>query len=357
MEQTSKNTPTIVHLAARLEGDIREKNLTPGAPYLTTLEAARLLGVSNVAANRAMQLLVKRDVLRRRQRSGTFIADAQTAASSSIKRVHMLVHQSYLKTEGILADGVILGIQEKLPQAEIQFNFMPNGDEANYTEQLVAESLRSPRAESFVLVRAPLDVQRIVERSGLPAVIHGTPFPSIKGIPWVDRDHAQSGQLAANWLIRQGCRSISIITRDKPLPGDFAMTDAVSCEVRAASLAADSMSWRPSPMDALVVGQIALDALAAYGRPHGFICRSNPYATVVVNALAENGMKLGVDAFVVALDVYKNRAFEAPPFPYLQLTSGPEEVGQHIGEMLVLQAKGQITQPSALVVPVTILES
>src|SRR4249919_1108185 len=100
MTTSSERTPKIVQLATALQRDIQDKRLAPGDPYLNTADAARLLGVSTVAANRALQLLVKRDVLCRRQRRGTFIADPKQGSDPTlIERVHLLVHKNFLKSE------------------------------------------------------------------------------------------------------------------------------------------------------------------------------------------------------------------------------------------------------------------
>src|SRR5579871_630187 len=162
MTTSIPQAPRIVDLADRILDDIRRKKLRPGDPYLSTAEIARLLRVSGTAANRALQLLGQRRVLERRQRRGTFIAAATTGDDTQLRRVHLVVHQDYLRTEGLLADGVVLGIQGELPHAEIQFNFLPDSSEVDYVQRLVEDSLRAPRSAGFVLVRSSVFTQRLL---------------------------------------------------------------------------------------------------------------------------------------------------------------------------------------------------
>ena len=75
--------PRIVQIAARVEQDIRGRKLKPGDSYLNTEEVARMLGVSKATANRAMQLLAKRHVLRRGQRKGVTIAEGIASMNRS----------------------------------------------------------------------------------------------------------------------------------------------------------------------------------------------------------------------------------------------------------------------------------
>src|SRR6478672_7370917 len=100
--------PRIIQLADRIAEDIKQRKLKPGDPYQGTTETAEMLGVSTTAANRAMQVLVKRRLIERRQRKGTFVAiPSSTMPRSPLRRVHLVVHENYLRTEGLLSDGII----------------------------------------------------------------------------------------------------------------------------------------------------------------------------------------------------------------------------------------------------------
>src|SRR3954462_3538876 len=105
--------PRIIQLADRIAEDIKQRQLKPGDPYQGTTETAEMLGVSTTAANRAMQVLVKRRLIERRQRKGTFVAvPGAPTAESPLRRVHLIVHENYLRTEGLLADGIIVGMHD-----------------------------------------------------------------------------------------------------------------------------------------------------------------------------------------------------------------------------------------------------
>lgn len=357
MSSPTSHTPSILQLAESLEQDIREKRLRPGDPYLNTLQAARLLRVSTMSANRALQLLAKREVLLRRQRSGTFIAEPPSKEAAKLDRIHMLVHRHCLKTEGILADGVVLGLQGKLPQAQIQFNFLPADNEESYANLIVSEALRSKRVEGFVLVRAPLSVQRIVQASGLPSVIHGTPFPSITRIPSIDRDHYQTGRLAAMRMLRRGFRDITVLTRDRMWPGDYSMLDGVRDAMIAARLALKSLRWRPLPHDVEVVRHHVLDLLRSSNTKQAFICRSRPLAEGALEAIGKRRFKLDRDVGIVVQDVYHSASHQLPRCAYLLPTMDPETIGQRIGHMLSLQSLGQPLDPYQEFIPVELREA
>jgi DNA-binding LacI/PurR family transcriptional regulator/DNA-binding transcriptional regulator YhcF (GntR family) len=357
MSPSFEKTPKIVQLATALQRDIQDKGLAPGDPYLNTADAARLLRVSTVAANRALQLLVKRDVLSRRQRRGTFIADPRDSSDQAlIERVHLLVHKNFLRSEGLLADGVILGIQGKLPRADIQFNFLPADDEGVYTNRIVSEVLNSSQVQAFVLVRAPLQVQRIVQSSGLPSVIYGTPFPSITSVPWIERDHYHAGKIAAGRLLRHGFRRLTVLTREKPMPGDYRMLDGVRDEMSSLHLPIGDIAWRSLPSDTEAVRFAVTDLLKEPKSGQGFICRSRPLADGALQAIAADGLNLGADVGIVLLDVYHAGARPELPFPYLMSAMSPEVIGQQIGRFLILQSQGIKPSPICEIIPVELRE-
>lgn len=335
----------IVELADRLEEDIRGRTLKPGDPYFGTEETARLLRVGNGMANRALQVLVQRGILRRRQRLGTFIARLPgDGAASPLARVHLLVAQDYFKTEGLLADGLVVGMQGALPGAEVQFNFLSPGDGDEYARRLVGEALRAEAPEGFVLVRSSLAVQRLVQSSGLPAVVHGTPYASLRGMAWVDRDHVQAADLLVGHLLGRGCRRIVVLLRQQMLPGDHLALDRILELAAAEGLAASDLVLRFLAADEADVAEEVGRLLADDRRPTGFFCRSLPLAEGV-SAAVERLDGVAGQAEIVVSDVY--RALQASPLPYVHARPviAPEEIGRHIGRMLACQARGERPSP------------
>ena len=98
----SVQVPRVVELAERLARDIRDRELQPGDPYLSTAEAARMLRVSTTLANRALQLLAQRCVHERRQRKGAVVATLpHRAGAGELAKVHLVVPAQDERSEGI----------------------------------------------------------------------------------------------------------------------------------------------------------------------------------------------------------------------------------------------------------------
>jgi DNA-binding LacI/PurR family transcriptional regulator/DNA-binding transcriptional regulator YhcF (GntR family) len=345
--------PRIVELADLIAADIRRRKLNPGDSYQSTLETAEMLGVSTTAANRAMQVLVKRRVLDRRQKKGTFVAHPpKDTAISPLKRVHLLVQEDYLRTEGLLSDGIVLGLHGELPAAQMQFNFLPPDRQADYISDLLAEAMRSGQTEGFVLIRASLQAQRLIAGSGLPAVVHGSLHPSVPRMCWIDRDHAQGGQLLAQRLIDAGFRRIVVLMRDRMFRGDHAMLDAVRDTMARAGLGLDALTVRCLPADRDAISGAVTELLPERPERAGFVCRSEPLALGAAVAAKERQLRIGADIGIVLSDVYRKPSDAPPAWPYLVAAMTPEQIGQEIGRMLAKQAVSETPDPDRLVIPV-----
>jgi DNA-binding LacI/PurR family transcriptional regulator len=352
MISTDPQASRIVDLADRILDDIRRKNLQPGDAYLSTAEIARLLRVSGTAANRALQLLSQRRVLERRQRRGTFIAAPVTDGERvALRQVHLVVHRDYLRSEGLLADGVLLGLQAALPHAEIQFNFLPESNEVAYVQGLIADALRTPRAAGFVLLRASVYAQRLLASSGLPTVVNGTLQPSIQGVAFLDRDHRQIGQLMAQYMLQRKCRRLALLLRDHVGAGDHILLDTLSAELAAHGFATDGLAVRCLPADEEAVAAAVAMLIKEGPTPLGLVCRSTPLARGAAAAVATRAPAVQRRLPIALCDTYRSPGQE-PAFPHIVPLLGPEELGRAIGRLLTQQVHGEPDRPTGCIVPV-----
>jgi DNA-binding LacI/PurR family transcriptional regulator/DNA-binding transcriptional regulator YhcF (GntR family) len=350
--------PRVIELADRIADDIKRRKLRPGDPYLSTLEAAGLLGVSTTAANRAMQMLVKRRLLERRQKKGTFIAQpSATVDDAPLRRVHLLVQENYLRTEGLLADGTVIGMHGQLPSAQMQFNFLPADDQATFVERVIAEAMRSRQTEGFVLVRASLDTQRAIALSGLPAAVIGTLHPSVPHIPWVDRDHRQAGRLLVDHLLGAKVKRFIVLMRDRMFQGDHILLDSIGERLAQSKLALSSLTLRCLPADNQAIAAAVEELLARNGERAGIICRSEPLALGASTAARNLRLREDEDLRIVLTDVYRKGSEPPPVWPHLKMVLTPEQVGEHIGRMLAQQARREAVEPPHEIVPVDLVES
>jgi DNA-binding LacI/PurR family transcriptional regulator len=344
-------TPQITQLADQLIGDITARKLQPGDRYLTTVDASRLLGVGNGAANRALQLLERRNIISRQQRRGAYILELPgQRAAPPLHRVHFLVHPLFLRTEGIGNDRILLGMQRELPGVHVQISFLPTGDEVGLVQQLISQSLAAETTDGFVLVRASCETQRLVAGSGLPAVVYGAVHPGVGRLSCLDRDMASAGNQITEWLLSRGHQQVAYLNRQITYPGDHATIDSIADTLASAGCAANSLTIRCLPSDSEVcIAEIGA-IIARKSPPRAFICRTRRLADALRVAIERAGAS--PHKFDIAVCDYYLREHEEAEFVYPRPLEDEEQQGQHLARLMLAQLRGGSDAYQRVTVPV-----
>ena len=347
-------TPKVIELADRLVVDIQSKGLEPGDKYLTTVSAARMLGVGNTLANRALQVLERREIISRQQKKGAIISNPRKGDASLLRCIHFVVHSQFLKTEGIGNDFVLLGMQKELPGVHVQISFLPTGAPVEFVTDLIDHSLKSKAKDGLILVRAPYEVHQAVSESGVPAVVYGGVYPGVKRLPRLDRDMAAIGRFAAEFLLNRGHRRLAMLSRQQVLPGDQLKYEAILNCLAEYELPATRLSQRFLPPAQNVFEAAVKMLLNSDDPPTGFICSSLRMAEAVQAECEKAGLSLGDEIDLFLLDYYLPNN-EKPRFPFARPEYSSEEQGRHIARMLAALAKGELVDDETI--PVALDES
>jgi len=356
MSQTNVKTPKVVKVAERIEADIRKKGLRAGDTYLSTEETAKMLKTGTRVVNNALRLLVQRGRLERKQRKGTFIRDPDSSPDRPLRRVHLLVQRDYLKTEGLLADGQIVGMQGALGDAELQFNFLPTDGEEAYVQKLVDEARSSSEVEGFVLVRSSMEIQRLIGHTGLPAVVEGMVFPSVPPMPWVDCDQRAAGRLQTERALGTDHQSVLVLMRDRMLAGDYPYLDGIREALSQKGVSVEGFTTRHLPADHEIIREEIRYVLQQSKRLPGIVARSEPLAEGAASAVESLGLKVGEDVTITVGEWYRRASGSRPAYPFIRYAVTTEEIGQRVGRFLVQRALGQGKPTDREIIPVTLEE-
>jgi DNA-binding LacI/PurR family transcriptional regulator/DNA-binding transcriptional regulator YhcF (GntR family) len=334
MLHTRAQISRIVSLADQIEADIVRRGLSSGDRYLRTDETAKMLGVDAKLANRALQLLVKRNRVVRRPRLGTIVLDPVVMATTTINKVHLLTGSRHTTIKVMVDSGELLGLQGELPGANIQINAIARADEPAFLESLINESLKARGSEAFVLHASTIEMQRIWSTSGLPVVVQGGVYPSVQNLPSLNSDHPRAATLATEYVLSKGHRRILILVRQRQSPlGDGILLNTVLQTAHAAGLGIDAIDVRFMPDDAEVGAALAADALDASKELPAIITWSKEVADAVSDLLQARGLKVGQDVALVTLD-FPVLPSDLPNYPYIKRAISSLEFGTTLGRML-----------------------
>jgi DNA-binding transcriptional regulator YhcF (GntR family)/DNA-binding LacI/PurR family transcriptional regulator len=345
----------IVNVADRILADIRQRRLKPGDLYPGTADTAKSFRVSGSTVNRAFQLLAQRGVVERRQRRGTIVLDSRRRHPLPLQQVHLLIREDHLRQEGLWAEGVLLGLQQSLPGVTIQFTFRPSLEDEQSAGRVLDQFLRSRQSIGLVLFRSGVALQRLVQSSGLPAVVSGTLQPSIHDLPSVDRDQARIGELMADWLIQQKCRTMLVLMRERMAPGDHLMLDSALQTFAQHRLTLNQVSLRFLPADAAAIQTLIETQLQTARGTVGCLCRSERIAGVLRSLLAsERWQHRARQLRIIVADATRQTETELP-YPCIVPESSPHEFGRALGTALLTELQRTAGPPIQTIVPVRLV--
>ncbi len=359
MTKSKGTVPRILELARRIEQDIAERKLKPGDRYLNAGDVAAMLRVSKQSANRAMQLLTQRRVLQRKQRRGTYVADPRNAKSNAlISTVFLWVQHFAPSVERWGYEEVILGLNRIWPGVHVQILFLPNRDEREFCQQAIRRCLAMEHSVGLILNRTSLAAQRIVQDSGLPAVVHGTPQPSVTRMPSLDRDQFAMGKLLADRVLRQHKRLL-VLMREWMLSGDHLFLDGVASSCTQAGLPADALMIRDLPMDAEAIRAEVITQMTGRGPRRGIIARSEHLVHGALLALEQLKLTPGKQVLtVLADDCIDSRSFSEnmPQLPFIRVKQDAHLQGEMLGRLLREVAENPQGKPQHIRLPVELVE-
>ncbi|MBN2291224.1 MAG: GntR family transcriptional regulator [Pirellulales bacterium] len=340
MSTQNQKTQRVLQLADMIVSDIRDKGLGAGDRYLSTIETARMLKVDTTDVNKAMQLLVKRHVLMRRQRLGTFVGKGLDRGHvAGLRKVRIFVSYSEVRDEGLFDSEIMMGLQESLPHVKLSVDFISREREAKELNHLIGEILRNPEPEGLILTASTLFIQRAVAASGLPAVVLGHLHPSVKGLSFVDSNPFQIGRELTNYLLGRECGRIVCVFRQHMLPGDHIMLDTVAKTLSEHGEPGFNLAVRCLPFDRAVIAAEVEHFLDTSEEPVGFLVRVAPKADLVYDTICERFEESRATAMVVSADDRYGSDGKERPYARIRPQISQKELGKLLGRMLVERAE------------------
>jgi DNA-binding LacI/PurR family transcriptional regulator len=346
--------PHITALAEKVVTDIRHRGLTVGDRYLTTAEVGRMLGVQKAMANKAMRHLAEQGVLISRQRAGTFIGPGlKRHKRSQVRTIYVLLPAGDLSATHWAFQPFIAGIRSAIPEANVQFTFVPENDPLGYNEELIAGQRALGQFAGVVAVSCSPEVYRYLAELREPAVVYGSLYSSELPIASVDIDNRQAGRLLTQYLVNRGHRHIAVLMTGAGLPGHNTFIDGIGDVLTTAGLPANALIHRLIRNDLQALQSTAKDLLAVSDHPTAIVTRGSIQAQSV--AAVASGLGLAVpDDLEIVFD------YEDQTTPHLNMASYPRvapkssfvDIAALIGEVLKEVSEGVSSPPKRVLIPV-----
>lgn len=338
MRKMNRISETAIELANRIERRIRAADPAPGTPFKKTVAVAKEFGVSTSCANLAMRLLVQRKLVERRPRAGTLIADYKNSGSSPLEKIHFVMPGTDPDTPPEQMDDLILGVQSIFPGAEIRFTYYERDSTGTSGAAEIRELIKGNVNQAFILVRAPLALQRLAGDSGLPCVVLGHPFPTVR-LPWIDADSSLQGELAASCVLNQPGIPALLLMQNRIAPGDHLFMEGFKEKMRSSGWDLARLTERFVPPDSGVIGYTVKDYLKKHTGPCAMVV---PVTTADMVFKTIRQMKETRRVFVISIRGINCKQQATAKSTVIGWEIGLYDLGRKLGELLLQRvAKGR----------------
>jgi len=206
-----------------------------------------------------------------------------------------------------------------------------------------------------VLVGCPREVQEQALLRGVPALVLGSDYSSTRQLPSVDADQFEAGRIAAEYLLKRGCRRIALLMRETWFPGDRRMFEGVGRALDDAKMGHEALMLRNLSVDPAVLAVDLRRLLTQDQPPTGCISRAPLFAQAAVQAAQSVGLKVpeNLELIIAGLD---RQAVAGLGLPSVSMKVDVEELAAMGGRMLVQLYQGQQPDPLHVVMPVELVE-
>ena len=352
---------TVHRLAKRLERDMHVKNLSPGDPYLTATEAARMLGVSRSVADRAMLLLAKRNLLVRRRGQGTQVGSAmrldpamEVRRVKPLQSVLLLEPSDQLKITLTPSDVIFPLVRQHFHDATVQLICLPEHDTVASVTKLVDRHRQAGERVGVVAMSCISPVYAYLAKCGVPTVVMGSLYPDQRQIlPSININHYEAGQLLVQCLIARGHRRVGLLLGSPGRAGTEFFLNGALAGIHAANPLPVALSTRfyPGSEDGFVAQLKEL--LLMPDRPTAVIVGGEMTAKWVSAVAANLGLSIPGQLDMSYLS--ENRAgIEILSCPYVEPQKSALQILAQAMEMLWQLSQGITLKEHTVVVPVSL---
>jgi DNA-binding LacI/PurR family transcriptional regulator len=244
-------------------------------------------------------------------------------------------------------------MRKSLPDANVQFAFIPEGDPLPYVQELIEQQRASGQFLGVVAVSCPPEVYRYLSMLRIPAVVSGSLYSSALQLSSVDLDNRSSGRLIMRYLIERGHRRIAMLNTSAGRPGDNNFVDGIADALSDANLPPNALVQRLVRNDIEALRAIAHDLFCEPNRPTAALTRGTFQAAALTSAATAAGLAVPKDLEIV-FDYMDETTPVLDPTKYPRVLAAVPfiEHAAMIGKLLHDIVEGVQVEPRHLVVPV-----
>ena len=348
---------TVHRLAKELERDMYLKSLSPGDPYLSATQAARVLGVSRSVADRALSLLAKQNLVIRRPGQGTQIGSAmrvdpaqEVVGSTSLQSIFLLEGPSRTQTSVIPPEAMLPLAQKRFRQAAIHTVYLPQENTVDYVKQLISRGQSARGVVGVIAKSCTRPVYDYLAECHVPTVVLGTLYADQReALPSIDFDYYEAGRLQAQGLAGSGHQRIGVLLGSAGRAGTENFLNGVLAGSHAAGISPAGLVAKFYPGNDEAFAAMVKELLTSPNRPTALIGGGGAIAELASTIASDLGILVPEQLEISRL------IFEDKPklsCPCVKPMRSRDEIITQVLDMLSRRLQGKPLEEHTVMVPI-----
>ena len=337
-----------------IQEEVRSGRMVSGEKLPSEQELSEQFQVSRQTVRRALEELVKENIVESRRGSGSYICEdagmllgnTERRADHEEKRIAVML--TYIDT--YIFPVIIREIEKKVPQAGGILQIAMTDNSVAKERMHLEEFLRTRRIDGLIaepvksgLPNPNLDLYQKLQKSGIPVLFVNSFYENLT-IPHVSLDDEKAGYLATKHLLECGHTRIAGIFKADDIQGQNRHRGYVQALQEAGMLYdPDKVIWfhtedrKVHPREGilrLLAKGISLDAV---------VCYNDQIAMQIIPALASRGIRVPEDISVTGYD--NSCMAMGDGFHLTTIVHPQEKLGEMAAQLLLSLLRGETLQP------------
>lgn len=335
-----KKAPKYVQLAEWIKEKISEEGLERGEKFYTEHSLTQMYCVSRQTVRKAINLLIKEQVLESRQGSGTYISSPIHIKKRSSKIIGVIV--TYF--DEYIFPSIINGIESVISSNGYNMQLASTRNDVE-NEARALRSMLDSGVDAFIieptksaLPNANKNLYDEISNKDIPLIFLNSYYPEMD-FPHVALDDVRAGYLAVKHLIDNGHKKIALCLKSDDIQGHLRYKGAIAAANDSnIAISVENVLWFTTE-DIKYFEEDSNRMIRYLKGCTALFCYNDQIAAKVIKILGEKGYNLPEDCSLISIDDEKQAVACSPA---LTTIAHPKELlGIEISESIFRLISGE----------------
>lgn len=275
----------------------------PAGTLLPTEEQlTEIFGVSRQTVRRALSILEDKDIIEKKQGSGSMVKKRNPAAAGG--KVSVIV--TYI--DDYIFPGQLRGVEEVLSKNKLSAILSATRNRICSERRILLDILNDPVAGILVegtktaLPNPNIDLYKKLAERGIPIVFFNSIYPALKDTLYVCADNRRGGYELVTYLLGKGHKSIASVFKADDIQGHERYSGYISAMFDNGLFVSDSKTiWYTTETKESLFDE-PKRILSSIGDATAVVCYNDEIAFTLIKLLTVCGRRVPEDVAVVSFD-------------------------------------------------------